>query len=193
MALLAAWKPEDRQNERGNSAKKRPRDMNINPETEPENEAGRRPADTPAPGRRFADAPRFAIPDQPGRWPKALAPGRAKSAADPDFLAACVPPDTPFPRRRANGLSLPPPWPRVPPASGLTTATTASPSGCVVAVCPPEKQRRFCRNRHAVRDWNKTPAVRGRPLWRNQKDRSRRENCGGSKTPRSRSGGSAAV
>jgi hypothetical protein len=77
VALLAVWKPEDSQNERGNSAKKRPRDMNINSKTEPENEAGRRPADTPAPGRRFADAPRFATPDQFGRWELALALDRA--------------------------------------------------------------------------------------------------------------------
>jgi len=166
--------------------------MNINPKTEPENEAGTQLVDTPA-GRRFADAPRFAIPDQPGRWPEALACRKAKSAAHPDYRAACVPPDTPFPRRRANWLSRLPPCPRAPPTSGSNTAIRGSPSKCVLAACPPRKWKKSSRNHRAVRDWNKTPAVRGRPLGRNQKDRSRKENYGGSKTPRSRSGGSAAA
>ena len=191
VALSAARMPMTNEARCSNSVKKGNLGQTFSQGKEPENRVGTRPADTLGPGRPFADVPRFATPDQTGRWKVALASGREESASDPDCLAAYVPPDTPFPRQRADWLSLPPPWPRVPPASVLTTATTASPSRYVVAVCPPEKRKRFCRNRRANRDWNKTPAARVRVLWRNQKGRCRKEDCAGSKSRTARSAGKA--
>ncbi len=176
----------------GRDAAIRPKNWNLgqkfSPRTEPENRVGTRPADTLGPGRPFADVPRFATPDQTGRWKEALASGRAESAAGPDRAAACVPSDTPSPRQRAGWLFPPPPWPKVPPIFESTIAITASRSTCDAAACLPGKRKRSSRNRRAVLDWNKTLAVPARALWRKQKGRCRKEGYADSK---SRSAGSA--
>ena len=158
---------------------------------EAESRVGTRPADTRGVRTHFADVQCSVAPDQPGRWPLGLACDRAAFVAGPARASAFAPNGTSSPKQTADRLFPPPPWSRVPPVYGLTTAITASPSKCGVAGCPPGKRKRFSHSRHADRDWNKIPVVPAHVLRRSQTGRCHKECCAGSKSRPARSAGKA--
>lgn len=123
--------------------------------------------------------------------PAAVAPTRDARSAGAGGVAA--PNRRGFPAQRAGAAIARPRGGRRRPTTGRAVARTTSPAPYGAAKYQPGKAKRSGHTRRAGRDWNKRRADRARPAWRNPEDRSRKGHCGGSMTPHSRSGGSAAA
>ena len=109
IVLLPAVRQKATGNRRGrNSAKFSLPQPEFIPETDAENGAGRRPADTPRPERQPEDVPRSASTDRTAHSVEGVARGRAACAGYPTVDGVCAAADKGFPGRRADATFRPP-------------------------------------------------------------------------------------